>query len=204
LKGKISALIAKNNMPDAGIKLLLTGGYSSDGFSMGVPNLVITQSVLPSYKAHQSSGIRIITYQHQRQMPEVKTIDYLMAVWLQPTLQDAAAQDVLYYDHNGLITECPRSNIFIVTHDDRVLTPAKNVLKGIIRSQLLQCAGTHDISEALITRDDLYQAKEVFVTSTTKNILPVSQVDEHIINGGRPGVVTTELAATLHELINSI
>jgi D-alanine transaminase/branched-chain amino acid aminotransferase len=124
-----------------------------------------------------------------------------MAILLQPNIIAQNAQDVLYYDNDGYITECPRANIFIVTHDGLVLTPANNILKGIIRSQLLKMNGDYAIAERQITLADLLQAKEVFITSTTKDILPVTQVDDHIINGGNMGQVTASLAASLKRLI---
>jgi D-alanine transaminase/branched-chain amino acid aminotransferase len=189
-------------MPESGIKLTLTGGDSSDGFSLGEPNLIITQSLLPSYQAMgNSTGIKIVTYQHQRQMPGVKSIDYLMAVWLQPYIKEQNAQDVLYHSNN-LITECPRANIFIVTKQDEVLTPAINILHGIIRSKVLGLNAPFAIAEAPVTLDDVYNAKEIFVTSTTKNILPVVQVDSHVVGDGSPGKITQKIAESLLMIIN--
>jgi branched-chain amino acid aminotransferase len=198
----LEMLIRRNGLPTSGVKLLLTGGYSTDGFNMGDPNLIITQAPLPAY-GQNPAGIKIITYRHQRQLPAVKTIDYLMAILLQPNIVAQNAQDVLYYDHDGYITECPRANIFIVSHDGVVLTPAKNILKGIIRSQLLKMRDDYSIGERQITLDDLLQAKEVFITSTTKDILPVFQVDDCIINEGHTGPVTASLAAALKRLIQA-
>jgi len=203
LKKLIFSLLAKNDLADSGVKVLLTGGYSIDGFQPGKANLIITQSALPSYKDANKTGIRIITYKHQRQMAEIKTIDYLMAIWLQPVLKEQIAQDVLYFD-NDLVTECPRSNIFIVTVNDRILTPARNVLKGVIRKNLLKFADQFNISEADITLNDLYNAKEIFVTSTTKNILPVVTVDDRIISNGIPGPVTTRLSLVLDNIISRL
>jgi branched-chain amino acid aminotransferase len=203
VKGMIHELIEINDIPDSGIKILLTGGYSTDGFRMGVPNLVITHAPLPTYGSFQINGIKVITHRHQRQLPEIKTIDYLMAVWLQPYLEERQAQDVIYHD-GKLVTECPRSNIFIVTKDNRILTPAKNVLKGVIRKQLLNLEHRYPVAEADLTLDDLYEATELFITSTTKNILPVIQVNDRLVGNGDPGPVTRSLASKLDELIYEI
>ncbi|RYY20659.1 MAG: amino acid aminotransferase [Chitinophagaceae bacterium] len=201
VRGMIHELIEINDLPDSGIKLLLTGGNSADGFKTGQPNLVITHNPLPTYGVFQSKGIKVITHRHQRQMPEIKTIDYLMAVWLQPFIEERKAQDVIYHD-GQLISECPRSNIFIVTKDDRIVTPAKNVLKGIIRSQILKLEDKFPIIEAGITLQDLFEAKEIFITSTTKNILPVIQVDDKLVSNGEPGPVTIRLTSKLEAVIN--
>jgi len=202
LKDQIHALMNINKMPDSGIKLTLTGGDSADGFSLGSPNLIITQSPLPSYQPKgYGTGIKIVTHQHQRQMPGVKSIDYLMAVWLQPFIKQHNAHDVLYHNNN-LITECPRANIFIVTKEEKVLTPAINVLPGIIRSKVLSLEVPFTIKEAGITPDDVYDAKEIFITSTTKNILPVIQVDNHQVGDGTPGRITQKIAEVLLTIIN--
>lgn len=203
VRGMIHELLEINDLPDSGIKILLTGGYSTDGFKTGKSNLIITHAPLPTYGAFQTDGIKIITHKHQRQMPEIKTIDYLMAVWLQPLIEERRVQDVLYHDGH-LATECPRSNIFIVTKDERVLTPSKNILKGIIRSQLLKLTDNFQVSEADVTLADIFAAKEVFITSTTKNILPVIQIDDKLINNGEPGPVTLRLSAKLNTLIEEI
>jgi branched-chain amino acid aminotransferase len=203
VRGMIHELLEINDLPDSGIKILLTGGYSADGFKTGKSNLIITQAPLPTYGGFQTGGIKIITHKHQRQMPEIKTIDYLMAVWLQPLIDERRVQDVLYHDGH-LVTECPRANIFIVTKDERILTPAKNVLKGIIRSQLLKLNDNFSVAETDVTLADVFAAKEVFITSTTKNILPVIQVDDKPVNNGEPGSVTLRLSAKLNTIIDEI
>jgi branched-chain amino acid aminotransferase len=195
LKQFIFALIERNDPGDSGIKMLLTGGYSHDGFTMMGSNLILIQSPLVVPSRIKSSGIRIITHQHLRQMPTIKTIDYLMAVWLQPTLKKQSADDVLYH-YNGIISECPRANIFIVTRQDKILTPATNILKGVTRKQLLSFSN-FNITEADITLEELYDAKEVFITSSTKNVLPVREVDHVLINDGRVGEITTALSNAL-------
>lgn len=202
IRQMIIDLAEKNKMPVSGIKLTLTGGYSTDGFSLGEPNLVMTQSDLPAYKDVNENGIHLITWQHQRQMPTVKTIDYLMAVWLQPIIKEKNAQDVLYIS-NDLLTECPRSNVFIVTNENEILTPANNVLPGITRKQLLSLSGEFNIRAADISTEQLKSAKEVFITSSTKNILPVLNIDGQDVHNGTIGEQTKILATRLAELIRT-
>lgn len=196
-------LMEKNNLPDSGIRITLTGGYSTDGYTLATPNLIITQQPLPANQGLHATGIHLATYAHQRQLPAAKSIDYLMAVWLQSFVKQQQAQDVLYHQ-NDIITECPRSNIFMVTADDRIITPGHNVLKGVIRRQVLALAENHfPTEEKNITLQELYQAKEAFITSTTKNILPVVKADGHTIGIGRPGKITTLLADNLHKAIKT-
>ncbi len=201
LKDILQDLIERNNIPDSGIRITVTGGYSPDGYSIAEPNIIITQQILHIVEDVSEQGISVITWQHSRQLPHAKTLDYLMAVWLQPVIKEKNADNVLYFN-NGIITECPRANFFIVTHDSKVITPQKNILKGVIRKQVLQLSDNDvEIIENDISLDDLKQCKEAFITSTTKNILPVLQIDGQQIGNGKPGEITLSLSAKLLEKI---
>jgi branched-chain amino acid aminotransferase len=186
LKTIIAGLQQRNAIPDSGIRMTLTGGYSPDGYSLSQPNLIITQAPLKGpITATCYPPVRLVTYPHCRQMPEAKTIDYLMAIWLQPYIREHEADDPLYHQ-NGIISECPRSNFFIVTADNTLVTPARNILKGITRKKVLELAPAHIRTEERdITLADLPTAQEAFITSTTKHILPVSHIDGQPI-GGHP------------------
>jgi len=188
----IHLLMKKNNIPDSGIKLTLTGGYSPDGYSLSKPNLVITQSPLrlPAPELF-GKGIHLVSYPHQRQLPDTKSIDYLMAVWLQPLIKEQGADDVLYHQQGGTISECPRANFFIVTAGDTVVTPSENILKGVIRNKVLQLAQQkYRTEERPVTLDEIRTAREAFITSTTKHVMPVVQLDGRAIGKGIPGKVS--------------
>jgi branched-chain amino acid aminotransferase len=201
----ICRLMEKNNMADSGIKLILTGGYSQDGYTLSKPNLVVMQSPLPPPAADAfEKGIRLVTYPHIRQMPDVKTIDYLMAVWLQPYIRERDADDVLYH-REGVISECPRSNFFVVLEDDTVVTPSENILNGVIRGKVLELAGrAFKVSERPVLMDELWNAREAFVTSTTKHIIPVLRVDGRVIGEGLPGRVSRVLREGLDKLVDGL
>lgn len=201
LKAMLFELMGMNNLPLSGVKITVTGGYAEDGYSLAKPNVLITQQPLLLYNDANASPLKIVSYEHQRQMPHIKTIDYLMAIWLQPFIKLNQADDVLYHN-NGVITECPRSNFFIVTDDDVLVTPLNYVLYGITRMQIIRhfkhlCT----IEERNITLDEVYKAKEAFVSNSSKNILPVVKVDQHKIGTGEPGPLTMRIRKELLQLI---
>ncbi len=200
LKSILAELIARNELPSSGIRLTLTGGCSPDGYSLATPNLLITQRPLPlTAPLAAATGIRLASFEHQRQLADVKTIDYLMAIWLHPFLAERAADDVLYYQA-AVITECPRSNVFLLTRDDRLVTPARNILKGIIRKRVLALAGeTFTVEQRDVHLGEFHDAREAFVTSTTKGVLPVVAIDGRPIANGQPGQATQQLQAALTE-----
>lgn len=190
----IYELIQKNNLPESGIRMIATGGYSPDSYTPVQGNLILQQQPLQLPDAARfESGIRIMTYTYQRDLPAVKSINYLMGIWLQKQLTAKGLDDVLY-TQNGIISEFPRANIFIITPEGTLVTPAHNVLAGITRKKILGFAGALLPVE---TRDvpvsELKNAAEVFMTSTTKRILPVTEIDGIRIGNGTAGPITRQL-----------
>ncbi len=188
LKRLIKLLIEKNNIPGSGIRLTLTGGYSEDGYNQATPNLLITQAAFTFNQENFNRGIKLITYQHQRQLSHVKTIDYLMAIHLQKLIKEKGADDVLYFNGNE-ITECPRANIFFINKNDEVLTPSKNILSGITRKKILGFP-EFNARECVIKLSDVPGFSEAFICSTTKNVLPVLGINGKEIGDGKPGKIT--------------
>jgi len=201
IRNKILQLIENNNFRDSGIKVILTGGFSPDGFTISEPNLIISQQEFQIPKTMPEKGISILTHEYQRQFSDAKTLDYLQAIWLQPILKEKMAGDVLYYS-NGMIRECPRANIFVVTKDKKVLTPETGMLKGVSRKHVLEIsAGMFNTEARDVSIEELRNAGEVFITSTTKNVLPVVEVDGYVIGDGNPGKVSRTLAEEYNRII---
>ena len=194
LKDLVLELIELNNAHRSGIRLLLTGGYSEDAYTPASPNLVITQEpIKPLDASVYQNGVALITHEFQRELPTVKTTGYLTGIWLADKIKAAKAMDVLYYTQ-GHITELTRSNIFIVQQGNTIKTPAANILPGVTRKNILALPGEKfKVEESVVTLDDLRKAKEVFITSTLKKVVPVIKIDETIYSGGKPGTVTLAL-----------
>lgn len=194
LKSILYQLIEKNNLQQSGIKMILTGGYSTDGYQLDNANLIITQHILSLPGPEQiEKGIKIITHEYGRDLPTAKTINYSMGIWLIDKIKESQAADVLYHQR-GIVSEFPRCNFFIVKHDNSVVTPAKQVLLGVTRKNILKLAAKrYRAEEAAITLDDIHGAKEAFLTSTTKRIVPVVQINDKVIGNGKPGDVSLSL-----------
>lgn len=195
-------LINRNELVEAGIKLTLTGGASPDGYSIGKPNLIIS-SVPMQLNRKIVKGISLISHNHQRQLPDIKTIDYLKAIWLQDQIKAAEADDVLYHNE-GKVTECPRSNFFIVTASGEVQTPLNNILQGVTRSKILEAnIDGIPIREMDFGLGEVMQASEAFVTSTSKHVLPVHRIDGEKIGNGETGRITRKLSECINDMVFS-
>lgn len=190
-------LVAKNGISNAGIRIIITGGYSPDAYEPTTPNFLIVQSPLQIDDNTEPKKVNIITHEFVRDLPEAKTINYSMGIWLLNKIKEQQAHDVLYHQ-NGVVSEFPRCNFFIVTQKNQIITPAANALKGITRQRVLELRNEgFDVKEGKITLQDIAQAKEAFLTSSTKRIQAVVQIDGKKIGDGQTGNITRELLAHL-------
>ncbi|RNI27195.1 amino acid aminotransferase [Rufibacter immobilis] len=201
LKATLAELLQKNKLPNSGVKMILTGGYSANGYDPAAPNLLITQQALTLPTQEQvARGIKIITHEYVRELPLAKTINYSMGIRLLQEVKARQADDVLYH-HGGVVTEFPRSNFFLLTQDNVLVTPAQEVLLGVTRRNVLELARQqYQVQERTVTLEDIAQAREAFMTSTTKRVLPIVEVDGKPVNDGKPGPVTLQLLEQLLEL----
>ncbi len=201
LKQQIQELVKTNGLENSGVRLILTGGYSLDGFTPTESNLLILQHPFKNWDPKMyEEGSLLITHEHVRTMPEVKTTSYFVSILLNKKMKELGATDVLYHDAAGWISETSRSNFFIISKDEKLITANKNILKGITRMHTLQVAeGVIAIEERDLNISELETAKEAFITSTTKGILPIVKVGNQIIGNGEPGEMTKKLGAILRE-----
>lgn len=180
LHSLVHEIIRINQVKDAGVRMLLTGGNSPDGIHLGKPQLfIVTDALTAPPEEMRTEGYQLVSYPYRRHFPLVKTTDYTMELWLRPMIEDHRANDVLYH-HHGIISECPRCNFFVVNEAGNLVTPDSHVLPGVTRSSIIEIANEIGI---LIELRDLYLhelpfVREAFICSTTKRIIPVSRIDD--------------------------
>ncbi len=191
----VQEIIARNNYKHATIRIFVTGGISEDGvLPSGKPSLALLITPLGERDMQRfARGYRLITSRLQRDAPEAKTTNYLSAM---RALKEAAqhnADDALYINAQNHVLEATRSNFFIF-RGDTLVTPRVGVLIGVTRNVVLELArGRFAIEERPILLDELPLADEAFVTSSSKEITPVIQIDDVVIGSGSAGQRTTEL-----------
>jgi D-alanine transaminase/branched-chain amino acid aminotransferase len=183
-------LIGGSELKTPALRLILTGGYSYSSPAFEHPNFIIIAEELPTYPGEvYTHGAKLITVQYQRELPHVKSINYLNSIRLDPFRQEKGAFDILYHSQNG-VTECPRSNFFIF-RGDTLVTPKDHVLHGITRKLVLQLARDQfPIEERAISFGELGAADEAFVTSTSKCVLPIVRIDDSDVGNGSVGART--------------
>ena len=204
-KEEISAivheLIRRNRLPFSTMKVILTGGNSADGFTPGAPELLIINSPFSDAPNEvYENGASLMLYHYHRDFPTIKSLYYATTVALQSEWKAKGHIDVLY--HNGVeISEVSRSNVFIFKNG-RLKTNVDGVLGGITRMHVLKAAQPHfEIEIGAISLDQLLQADEVFITSTTKKMLPIVKLDDRLIGDGKPGSSTKRLIGIFDQYI---
>lgn len=201
LRGVVMELIRKNGLTDGGIRFVLTGGYAADGYTPGTPNLIgMAYPFPPLPRELTENGARILLHDYQRQFPLVKSIDYLEGIRIQPMLKEKGADFALYVDRDGFVRESDRSNFFMVM-EEKLITPAADVLPGITRMHLLRLAQQLGIptEERAIHQDELMAAAELIICSSAKAALHARSVNGQQIGDGTAGPVTRRLQAAWPE-----
>lgn len=180
---------------DQYIYLQITRGYAAKrdhGFpEQIVPTVFAMCSEIKPF-AGRVNGIKAVTLDDTRwQMCNIKAITLLANILLrQEALDQDCAEALLVKD--GYVTEGAASNLFAVI-DGVLVTPAKNheILPGITRDVILELAAANNVAyrEEVITLEQLKAASEVWVTSSTREIVPVIELDGVAVGEGKPGPV---------------
>lgn len=190
--------VVKRNAPSGRgiIRMILTGGKADGGIKHVAGRevlYIVSEPMTPYPSAWYTQGAKMITHEHRRAFPEYKTIDYTAAVLLQPTIAKSGAAEVLYVSGEEVL-ECTGSNVFAVK-DGALLTPKDGILLGITRKVTIEIAKEAGltVAERTLSLPELLDADEVFITSSFKDIVPVTNIDEHSISIGEPGSITKDL-----------
>lgn len=204
IRQMILDLISANDASDAGFRVVVTGGFSEDGFAPATPNLYMLLHALPTYDQKDwTEGRTLISAAYVRDVPTVKTCIYVKSLLVNKAMKAANAAEVLYH-WKGSITECSRSNIFFVTPEDVLVTPAEGMLRGITRKNVLTIAERQGIPIELreVHLEEVPWMKEAFLTSSTRGVLPITAIDDMQVGDGKPGAMTETLHQAFQALVN--
>ena len=199
----VDKLLKLSGQKEAGIRLLLTGGYSPDGMTVVKPNflVIIEQFVEPPAEDYEN-GVKLVTMDYQRDVPSIKSTNYLNAIRSQALKKNENAHDILYCNGNDIL-ELTRCNFFIFK-GETLITPKEGVLLGITRKVVLEIAsGKFTIEERGLGLSELEEATEAFLTGTSKKIVSVVRVDTIQIGDGEVGTNTKTLMQLIDEFTGS-
>jgi branched-chain amino acid aminotransferase len=211
IAGRFRETLAAANLgpegPEAYLRILVTRGIGELTYD---PAACPTPSIVVIAKPHAelspevyATGVKVVLVDVVRNHPEsvnpiIKSNNLLNnALAMQEAVRRGAFEGVMR-NYRGELAECTTSNLFIVK-DGVALTPPidAGLLAGITREFVLEIGASAGVPvrEAVLKDADLLGADEAFLTSTTREILPIVQVDDRPVGSGRPGPITASLLA---------
>ena len=188
-----------NAHTESNIRIIVTGGSSDDFMTpQGSPRLIVLVTDIPALPAHwYTKGVKVITFVQQRALPDAKATNYIPAVLALKKAKAQGAVEALYMTRDKMVLEGTTSNLFALI-EGTLVTPEKEVLKGITRQTVLALGKKlFPVSEQDLPLNTLLSASELFITGTNKGIVPVIQVNDHIIGTGMPGHGTRALMSAM-------
>jgi branched-chain amino acid aminotransferase len=166
-------------------------------------DLLLCSADLPSYREPSRLALREFGRYAASPLAGVKVLSWLDNVWNYYEAQQAGFDEVVLLNERGEVAECTAANIFCV-RGGRVTTPPLNsgCLSGITRSVLLEIGASVgvEVKEAVLRPDDLYAADEVFISSTNRSMLGVSEINGRQI-AAAPGPVTLKMENAFGEYV---
>jgi len=208
----VVSVLRANRLKDAYIRLVVTRGEGDLGLDprkCSRPTLFIIADRIVLYpKKLYRDGLEIITVPTQRNIPsavdpQIKSLNYLNNILAKIEATNAGKEEAIMLNQAGVVAECTGDNIFIVKQGV-LFTPPTYVgaLRGVTRGAVLEIARREHLParEEIITRHNLFNAEECFLTGTAAEVIPVVKIDGRTIESGKPGPVTLRVMREFRKL----
>jgi len=202
----------RNQLRDGYIRLVVTRGIGTLGLNPNRcknPSIIIIADTIQLYPPElYLKGMEIITVPTVRNLhsalnPAIKSLNYLNNILAKIEANNSGCEEAILLNAEGFVSECTGDNVFIVK-EDHLMTPPlyAGALYGITRRVVLDIAAESGLktSETNLTRYDLFNADECFLTGTGAEVVPVVKLDGRVIGTGKPGLVTERLVTQYHAL----
>lgn len=197
--------VQENNKINGYVRLIVTRGEGDLGIDPGtckkstVIIIVDNIKVFPQELYEQGIELGISTF---KRIPaecfdvRIKSLNYLNNVLAKMEAKRNGFPEAVMFNIHGYIAECTGDNLFLVKAGALLTPPTDaNALEGITRSAVMEIAEKMSlkIQETNLTRYDLHQAEECFLTGTAVEIMPVIKIEGNMVGNGKPGTITTEI-----------
>lgn len=204
LTRQLLAALRRSGIKEAVVRVALIPRPHADAR----PHVVIQPAQSPPAAAYRR-GLRIAVVPAKKFSvgsitPQAKYSARLGSVMAVADAQLRGVDEALFLDETGSVTESTASNLGIVKHGAIQTPPCwLGLLAGITRDALPELAAMLHLTcqEVPLTRHDLYNADEAFLTSTLKEVMPVTEIDGRRIGTGRPGPITQRLHRAFGDLV---
>ena len=204
----------RNKIRDGYVRLLVTRGAGTLGLNPNRcknPSLIIIADKIQLYPAElYERGMEIITVPTTRNLhsalnPAIKSLNYLNNILAKIEANNAGCEEAIMLNAEGFVSECTGDNIVIVKAGQMLTPPlSAGALYGITRGVVIELAREEGltVAEPNLTRYDLFNADECFLTGTGAELIPIVKIDGRVIGAGKPGPITRRLVDKYHALTN--
>ena len=211
MKATVEACRA-NKLRDGYIRLVVTRGVGTLGLNPRTckkPSVIIIADKIQLYpQEYYQRGLDIITVPTTRNLhsalnPAIKSLNYLNNILAKIEANNAGVEEAVMLNAEGFVAECTGDNLFIVKNRALFTPPlSAGALYGITRQTVIELAEEAGlkVSEPNLTRYDLFNADECFLTGTGAELIPVVKIDGRVIGTGKPGPITRRLEEDYHAL----
>jgi len=211
----VLAACRRNRVRDGYVRLVVTRGVGSLGLNPNhckEPSVIIIAGKIQLYPPDlYQRGLKIITVPTTRNLhsavnPAIKSLNYLNNILAKIEALNGGCDEAIMLNAQGFVAECTGDNIFMVKGGQLFTPPlSAGALHGITRGVVLEMARENGMaaSEPNLTRYDLFNADECFLTGTGAEIIAAVQIDGRTVGDGRPGPVTRQLIAQYQDLTKS-
>ena len=207
LKLILHRLISLNHIKKGIIYLQVTRGVAPRDHAYpahSTPALVMTAKHLHFRDVISDNGVKAITVPDERwARRDIKTIQLLANCRAKQLAAEQGAYEAIMVMPDGSVSEGSTSNVWILTADGELVTreASNDILNGITRQTITRIAAERQVH--IVNRDftvnDMLRAEEVFVTSATSIVTPVTEIDGKVIKDGKPGSLSAALRADYME-----
>lgn len=191
--------------------LYLSGGAWNLNIDAGKPALMIAVWQWSNYLGEEAlaKGIRANISSYTRHHPNVSMTkakisgNYVNSILAKTESVRLGFEEAIMLDPQGYVAECTGENLFLV-RKGKIFTPSTApVLEGITRHSIYTIANDlgYEVTEAAISRDQLYNADEVFVCGTAAEVIGLCEIDFRTIGDGKSGTITREIQNVYHDAI---
>jgi branched-chain amino acid aminotransferase len=201
-----------NKLRDGYIRLVVTRGVGTLGLNPRTckkPSVIIIADKIQLYPPeYYERGLDIVTVPTTRNLhsalnPAIKSLNYLNNILAKIEANNAGVEEAVMLNAEGFVAECTGDNLFIVKNRALFTPPlSAGALYGITRQTVIELAEEAGlkVSEPNLTRYDLFNADECFLTGTGAELIPVVKIDGRFIGTGNPGPITRRLEEDYHAL----
>jgi len=201
LKIIINNLIRLNKAIIGSVYIQVSRGVAERNHSFHGLNIKPILTIILTKKSNienNINGVKAITLNDNRwSRPDIKTTQLLPNVLAKTLANKNNAYECIFIDDEGYVTEGSSSNIWALNKENQLITRNLDgkILSGITRNSISLFAKKNNITvvEKKFTQIELYNAKEVFLTSASSFIMPIVKIDDQNINQGLVGNISLEL-----------